>query len=159
MARDTPVRPLSRRLILGSWRMTSWVTRDVATGERQDALGQNPRGTVVYTPQRVTFVRQKDLPPGVDLEDAAWRCANSKKWSKKAFVDGRGRTSASQELSRQRRSRQARRHQDVPRLSGKRLEETAGMGAKMNLDDLPSGVAGSETPTPQGWLEEESLCS
>jgi hypothetical protein len=33
------------------------------------------------------------------------------------------------------------------------------MGAKMNLDDLPSGVAGSETPTPQGWLEEESLCS
>ena len=56
MAQDTPVRPLSRDLILGSWRMTSWVTRDVATGERQDALGQNPRGTVVYTPQRVTFL-------------------------------------------------------------------------------------------------------
>jgi hypothetical protein len=70
MAHDTPVRPLSRDLILGSWRMTSWVTRDVATGERQDALGQNPRGTVVYTPQRVTFLITKNnralpeqLPP------------------------------------------------------------------------------------------------
>ena len=56
MAQDSPVRPLSRDLILGSWRMTSWVTRDVATGERRDALGQNPRGAVVYTPQRVTFL-------------------------------------------------------------------------------------------------------
>jgi hypothetical protein len=70
MAQDAPVRPLSRDLILGSWRMTSWVTRDVATGERQDALGQNPRGTVVYTPQRVTFLivknnraRPGQLPP------------------------------------------------------------------------------------------------
>jgi hypothetical protein len=70
MAQDTPVRPLSRDLILGSWRMTSWVTRDVATGEQQDALGQNPRGAVVYTPQRVTFLitknsraRPKRLPP------------------------------------------------------------------------------------------------
>ena len=60
MAQDTPVRPLSRDLVLGSWRMTSWVTRDVATGERQDALGQNPRGTVVYTPQRVTFLIVKN---------------------------------------------------------------------------------------------------
>jgi hypothetical protein len=32
MAQDMPVRPLSRDLILGSWRMTSWVTKDVATG-------------------------------------------------------------------------------------------------------------------------------
>ena len=70
MAQDTPVRPLSRDLILGSWRMTSWVTRDVATGEQQDALGQNPRGAVVYTPQRVTFLitknsraRPERLPP------------------------------------------------------------------------------------------------
>ena len=70
MAQDTPVRPLSRDLILGSWRMTSWVTRDVATGERRDALGPNPRGSVVYTPQRVTFLivksdraRPERLPP------------------------------------------------------------------------------------------------
>jgi Lipocalin-like domain len=70
VVQDTPVKPLSRDLILGSWRMTSWVTRDVATGERQDALGQNPGGTVVYTPQRVTFLiiksnraRPEQLPP------------------------------------------------------------------------------------------------
>lgn len=52
--------PLSRDLLLGSWRMTSWVARDVATGERKDALGQNPQGTVVYTPQRVTFLILKN---------------------------------------------------------------------------------------------------
>ena len=70
MAQDAPVRSLTRDLILGSWRMTSWVTRDVATGERQDALGQNPHGTVVYTPERVTFLvlknnrkRPERLPP------------------------------------------------------------------------------------------------
>jgi hypothetical protein len=38
MAQDAPAKLLSRDLILGSWRMTSWVTIDVATGERQDAL-------------------------------------------------------------------------------------------------------------------------
>ena len=37
MAQATPAKPLSRDLILGSWKMTSWVTRDVATGERHDA--------------------------------------------------------------------------------------------------------------------------
>ena len=78
MAQDTPVRPLSfATSSLESWRMTSWVTRDVATGERQDALGQNPRGTVVYTPQRVTFLiiknnraRPEQLPPS-DTEKIA----------------------------------------------------------------------------------------
>src|SRR5262245_20431198 len=40
--------------------MTSWVTTDAATGERQDALGQNPRGTVVYTPERVVFLILKN---------------------------------------------------------------------------------------------------
>ena len=70
MAQDAPAKPLSRNLILGSWRMTSWVTTDVATGERQDALGQNPRGIVVYTPERVVFLilknnraRPEQLPP------------------------------------------------------------------------------------------------
>ena len=70
MAQDAPAKPLGRDLILGSWRMTSWVTTDVATGERQDALGQNPRGTVVYTPERVVFLvlknnraRPEQLPP------------------------------------------------------------------------------------------------
>ena len=48
--------PLDRDLILGSWRMKSWVTTDVATGERRDALGQNVRGFVLYTPERVMFL-------------------------------------------------------------------------------------------------------
>ena len=70
MAQDTPVKPISRDLLLGSWRMTSWMTRDVATGERQEALGQHPQGTVVYTSERVTFLilknnrkRPERLPP------------------------------------------------------------------------------------------------
>ena len=70
MAQDASARPLSRDLILGSWRMTSWVTRDVETGESQDALGQNPCGIVVYTPERVVFLilknnrlRPKQMPP------------------------------------------------------------------------------------------------
>ena len=70
MAQAAPAKPLSRDLILGSWRMTSWVTRDLATGERRDALGENPRGIVVYTPERVVFLilknhraRPEQLPP------------------------------------------------------------------------------------------------
>jgi Lipocalin-like domain len=63
MAHDAPVKRLSQDLILGSWRMTSWVTEDVATGERRDALGQNPRGAVVYTPQRVVFLIVKNNRP------------------------------------------------------------------------------------------------
>ena len=70
MSEATPMKPLSRELILGSWRMTSWVTRDVATGERRDALGDNPQGSVVYSPERVTFlivknnrIRPERLPP------------------------------------------------------------------------------------------------
>jgi Lipocalin-like domain len=76
MAHDTPVRPLSRDLILGSWRMTSWVTKDVATGERQDALGQNPRGTVVYTPQRVTFLITKNNRSPEQLPASSLQCRN-----------------------------------------------------------------------------------
>jgi hypothetical protein len=57
--------------------MTSWVTRDVATGERRDASGQSPCGAVVYTPERVTFLilknnrnRPAQLPPS-DAEKIA----------------------------------------------------------------------------------------
>jgi hypothetical protein len=73
MAQDAPAPKLTPDLILGSWRMTSWVIRDVATGERQDALGRDPRGIVVYTPERVTFLivrsdraRPPQLPPSQD---------------------------------------------------------------------------------------------
>lgn len=70
MAEGKPATPLSRDRVLGSWRLTSWVTRDVATGERRDALGRNPCGSVIYTPERVTFLilkndrtRPEQLPP------------------------------------------------------------------------------------------------
>ncbi|RWA75733.1 MAG: hypothetical protein EOQ28_08820 [Mesorhizobium sp.] len=70
MAQDTSVRPLSRDLLLGSWKMTSWMTRDVATGERREALGQDPQGIVIYMPERVIFFilknnrkRPERLPP------------------------------------------------------------------------------------------------
>ena len=70
MAQHTPVKPLNGDLLLGSWRMTSWMTRDVATGERKEALGEQPQGSVVYTPERVTFLiirnnrkRPERLPP------------------------------------------------------------------------------------------------
>ena len=52
--------PLDRELILGSWRMKSWVTTDVATGERRDALGENVRGFALYTPERVMFLILKN---------------------------------------------------------------------------------------------------
>jgi hypothetical protein len=70
MAQDTPARTVSRDLLLGSWE------DDFSGHERHrdwgaaDALGQNPRGIVVYTPERVTFLiiknnraRPKQLPP------------------------------------------------------------------------------------------------
>ena len=73
MAQATPVKPISGDLLLGSWRMTSWMTRDVATGERQEALGRDPQGIVIYTPERVIFFilknnrkRPERLPPSDD---------------------------------------------------------------------------------------------
>jgi hypothetical protein len=77
MAEAAPAKPLTRDQILGSWRMTSWVTRDVASGETRDAIGENPRGIAVYTAQRVVFLILKDnrtrpeqLPPS-DAEKIA----------------------------------------------------------------------------------------
>ena len=52
--------PLDRDLILGSWRMKSWVTTDIATRERRDALGENVRGFALYTPERVMFLILKN---------------------------------------------------------------------------------------------------
>ncbi|RVC61817.1 MAG: hypothetical protein EOS65_29420 [Mesorhizobium sp.] len=77
MAQITPVKPISADLLLGSWRMTSWMTRDVATGERQPALGQDPQGIVIYTPERVIFfivrnnrTRPERLPPSIEEKTA-----------------------------------------------------------------------------------------
>ena len=62
--------PLSRDLLLGSWRMVSWTCRVVETGERRDALGQNPHGWLVFTPERMMIIvlksergRPSDLLP------------------------------------------------------------------------------------------------
>jgi hypothetical protein len=70
MTQDPAAAPLTRDVILGSWRMASWVTRDIETGERRDALGPNPDGIVVYSPERVSFLivtsdrkRPAMLPP------------------------------------------------------------------------------------------------
>jgi hypothetical protein len=69
----TKLTPLTRDLVLGSWRMISWTYRVVATGEKRDALGQNPRGFIVYTPERVMILvlnnnrkRPLQLPPADD---------------------------------------------------------------------------------------------
>ena len=36
--------------LLGTWRMLSWTTEDLVTGETVDALGANPEGYITYTP-------------------------------------------------------------------------------------------------------------
>lgn len=79
MAGDIEAKPLSREAILGSWKLISWVTRDVATGERHDALGPDPRGMVMYTPKRVTFLilrnnrkRPEQTPPSDDEKVALY---------------------------------------------------------------------------------------
>ncbi len=53
--------------------MISWTTKVVATGEKRDALGPNPRGFIVYTPERVMVLvlkndrkRPLELPPAND---------------------------------------------------------------------------------------------
>jgi hypothetical protein len=34
----------------GTWKMLSWTTEDLVTGETVDALGANPQGYITYTP-------------------------------------------------------------------------------------------------------------
>jgi hypothetical protein len=73
MDATTELMPFTRDLVLGSWRMISWTYRVVATGEKRDALGENPRGFIVYTPERVMVLvlsnhrkRPLRLPPTDD---------------------------------------------------------------------------------------------
>ena len=50
-----------RNSLLGSWTMISWTYVILETGEKRDALGPNPTGSLVYTPERVTvFVLKTD---------------------------------------------------------------------------------------------------
>lgn len=43
--------PLTKDALLGAWRMTSWTYEIVGSGEKRDALGPDPRGWIVYTPE------------------------------------------------------------------------------------------------------------
>ncbi|TIU94412.1 MAG: lipocalin-like domain-containing protein [Mesorhizobium sp.] len=51
-----------KTLLLGSWRMTSWVYEILETGEVLDALGQNPRGIISYSAdgRMMVFVLRTD---------------------------------------------------------------------------------------------------
>lgn len=43
-----------RNTLIGSWTMISWTYVILETGEKRDALGPNPTGSLIYTPDRVT---------------------------------------------------------------------------------------------------------
>jgi hypothetical protein len=45
--------PLTKDSLLGAWRMRSWIYEIVGTGERRDALGADPHGWIIYSPERV----------------------------------------------------------------------------------------------------------
>ena len=53
MTAATQPTPLTWDLVLGSWKMISWSYTILETGEKRDALGRNPRGWIVYAPERV----------------------------------------------------------------------------------------------------------
>jgi hypothetical protein len=59
---------LVRSDVLGSWRMISWTVQNLQTGETRNALGPNPRGWIVYTPERVmvlVFQAERKKPAGL----------------------------------------------------------------------------------------------
>ncbi len=62
--------PLNRDLVLGSWRMISWAYEGRRDRRAAGRARREPRGIVVYTPERVTFLmmnnhrtRPERLPP------------------------------------------------------------------------------------------------
>ena len=60
--------PLTKDALLGAWRMTSWTYEIVGTGEKRDGLGPDPRGWIVYTPERVmVLVLKSDRKKPVGL--------------------------------------------------------------------------------------------
>ena len=57
-----------RNTLLGSWTLISWTYVILETGEKRDALGPNPTGSLVYTPERVTvFVLKTDRKKPMSL--------------------------------------------------------------------------------------------
>ena len=52
--------PLTKDALLGAWQMRSWTYEIVETGEKRDALGADPRGWIVYSPERVMVLVLKN---------------------------------------------------------------------------------------------------
>jgi hypothetical protein len=52
--------PLTQDAVLGSWRMIPWTYQVLGTGEKQNALGPNPRGWIVRTRDRVMVLVLKN---------------------------------------------------------------------------------------------------
>jgi hypothetical protein len=55
--------------IVGSWKLVSLFTNELATGKTTSPLGEHPKGYLVYTPQgrmEVLMVHEKRSPPRVD---------------------------------------------------------------------------------------------
>ena len=49
---NTPARAQNVDRLSGTWRIVSFVTENVDTGERRNNLGDRPQGFVVFTPER-----------------------------------------------------------------------------------------------------------
>jgi lipocalin-like protein len=59
--------PLTKNILLGTWRMRSWTYEIVSSGERRDALGADPHGWIIYSPERVMVLvlkRNRKKPVG-----------------------------------------------------------------------------------------------
>ena len=55
--------------VVGTWKLVSSVTEELATGKRAPLLGEHPKGYLIYTPQgrmMVLIVHETRSPPKVD---------------------------------------------------------------------------------------------
>ena len=58
-----------REPLIGTWKMVSWTVEDLATGEKQDALGPDPAGVITYSADGrvVVLVLKRDRRAPADL--------------------------------------------------------------------------------------------
>src|SRR5262245_49045034 len=55
--------------VVGTWKLVSSVTEELATGRKTPLLGEHPKGYLIYTPQgrmMVLLVHQTRSPPKID---------------------------------------------------------------------------------------------
>ncbi len=55
--------------VVGNWKLVSFFTEEVATGQRTSLLGEHPKGYLIYTPQGrmvALLVHEARKPPQVD---------------------------------------------------------------------------------------------